>query len=283
MTTTDAIRVGLIGHGIQLSRTPAMHMEEGRAQALDYRYELYDVAAMEGVPSISDLLDRAQADGCAGVNVTHPFKQAVLPHLDEVSDSARAVGAANTVVFRAGKRHGHNSDYSGFAEGFRRALPDAKRDRVVLLGCGGAGGAVANALLDESVGHLVLSDRDAGAAADLAMSLSARLGPDRVSVAADTRSALDGADGVVNATPVGMASHPGCPVPESFLQPPLWVGDIIYFPLETELLATARARGCATLDGSGMAVFQAVRAFELFTGRKADPDRMRATFDSFDR
>ena len=275
------LRVGLIGEGIQLSRTPRMHMEEGAANGLDYQYALYDSGLMAGDPQIGDLLAAAEARGLAGVNVTHPFKQAVTYHLDGLSEAATALQAVNTVVFRDGRRFGHNTDYWGFAESFRRVLGASAKDRVVLLGAGGAGVAVAHALLDNGVAHLAIYDRNGVAAESLVDGLSAHHGPGRVSVVEDLETALLRADGVVNATPVGMAAHPGSPIPAELIRADLWVADIIYFPLETELLATARARGCRTMDGSGMAVFQAARAFELFTGLRPDPTRMRATFDAF--
>lgn len=275
------IRVGLIGHGIQLSRTPRMHMEEGAAKGLDYCYDLIDVATMDEVPDIGDLVAQVEEAGYAGVNVTHPFKQAVVAHLDSLSDAATAVNAVNTIVFRDGKRFGHNTDYWGFGEAFRQGMSDVPRDRVLLVGAGGAGGAVANALVDCGIGHLVLHDTHADTARRLAESINARVGDGRVSVASDLEAEIALANGLVNATPVGMATHPGSPIEAGALRPDHWVADIIYFPLETELLRAARGLGCRVLDGSGMAVFQAVRAFELFTGAKPDPTRMRATFDAF--
>lgn len=275
------IKVGLIGHGIARSRTPKMHTDEGCAVGLAYQYDLIDTADLDTDPGIADLLDKAEAAGYRGVNITHPYKQAALAHLDVFSDAATDVNAVNTVVFRDGKRFGHNTDYWGFAQAYRDWLADAKADRVLLLGAGGAGGAVANALLDCGVGHLAVYDLVPASAQSLVDSLAARVGDNRVSVAVDIAAEMTTADGLVNATPVGMASFPGSPVPLALLQSRHWVADIIYFPLETELLRAARAAGCLTMDGSGMAVYQAVRAFELFTGVKPDPKRMRATFDAF--
>ncbi|MEC3863213.1 shikimate dehydrogenase [Mesobacterium sp. TK19101] len=274
------VQVGLIGHGIQKSRTPKMHIDEGAAQGLDYRYALIDTALNDA--PLADLLDRAEQAGFNGVNVTHPFKQAVMGYVDVLSSSARSVNAVNTVVFRDGKRFGHNTDYWGFAEACRRNLTGAATGRVLLIGAGGAGGAVANALVDFGVGELLICDRNSTAASLLVDQLNARVGAGRTGLVPDATDAMTGADGIVNATPVGMASHPGTPLPPDLLEPAQWVADIIYFPLETALLAGARARGCRTMDGSGMAVFQAVRAFELFCGLTADPSRMRATFDRFD-
>lgn len=274
-----ALKVALIGHGIQLSRTPAMHRSEGEALGLTYTYDLRDAALPPTAPSIEEMLRGAEADGLRGVNITHPYKQAALEYLDHLSDAAAAVQAVNTVVFRDGKRFGHNTDYWGFSQAFRQGLPNALLSSVVLLGAGGAGGAVAHALCDLGVNKLHIHDVSSDRANALAHALRAR--GQTVEVVSDLKAAVIHANGIVNATPVGMAAHPGTPIPVELLKPDHWVADIIYFPLETALLAAARSCGCQTLDGSGMAVFQAVRAFELFTGIAPDPARMRATFDAF--
>jgi shikimate dehydrogenase len=279
--TDPDIHVGLIGQGIGQSRTPKMHIHEGTALGLRYCYDLLDVAQMPGTPDIGGLLALAEAKGWRGVNVTHPFKQQALAHLDHLSEAAQAVNAVNTVVFQDGKRYGHNTDYWGFAQAFRLQMSDVRKQQVLLLGAGGAGGAVANALLDNGVQQLTVFDPAEGAAEALAQRLAARVGPARVRVATDVSAAVKSADGLVNASPVGMAKHPGSPVPLAQLSARQWVADIIYFPLETQLLAAARTKGCRVMDGSGMALYQAVRAFELFSGLTPDPARMRETFDSF--
>lgn len=279
--TEHAILAGLIGRGIQLSRTPALHEHEGDAQALRYLYRLIDADQLQLADSaLPQLLDAAQHTGFTGLNITYPFKQAILPLLDELSEEARSIGAVNTVVLRDGKRVGHNTDCLGFAEGLRRGLPQVPRRQVVQLGAGGAGSAVAHALLAEGVERLVLFEVDTTRAQDLVDKLNGHFGAGRAVVGTALPTALAAADGLVNTTPVGMAKLPGTPLPVELLHARLWVAEIIYFPLETELLRAARALGCQTLDGSNMAVFQAVKAFELFSGRKADAGRMQAHFAS---
>jgi shikimate dehydrogenase len=277
-----AILAGLIGRGIQLSRTPALHEHEGDAQHLRYLYRLIDADQLKLEDSaLAQLLDAAQHTGFTGLNITYPFKQAILPLLDELSDEARGIGAVNTVVLKDGKRVGHNTDCLGFAEGLRRGLPDVSRRRVVQMGAGGAGSAVAHALLSEGVEQLVLFEVDTARAQALVDNLNGHFGPGRAILGADLAVEVAEADGLVNTTPVGMAKLPGTPLPVALLHPRLWVAEIIYFPLETELLKAARALGCRTLDGSNMAVFQAVKAFELFSGKQADAERMQAHFASF--
>jgi shikimate dehydrogenase len=279
--THPAFLAGLIGAGIQGSRTPAMHEREGAEQGLRYIYKLIDLQALNlGVEALPDLLLAAERMGFAGLNVTHPCKQAVIPLLDDLSDDARALGAVNTVVLRDGRRVGHNTDWWGFAEAFRRGLPDVKRDRVVQLGAGGAGSAVAHALLTLGVGRLTVVDTDAARAEQVASDLSQRFGAGRAAAGRNLVAEMAEADGLVNTTPVGMAKYPGTPLPPELLRPELWVAEIVYFPLETELLRRARALGCRTLDGGGMAVFQAVEAFRLFTGIVPDADRMLRHFAS---
>lgn len=278
-TLPPAFLVGLIGSGIQASRSPALHEAEGAAQGFRYLYRLFDLDVLGGgVDSLPRLLELAEALGFAGLNITHPCKQAVLPLLHEVSADARALGAVNTVVLRGGRRIGHNTDHSGFAEGFRRGLPDAAMGEVVQLGAGGAGAAVAHAALSLGTGRLTLLDRDAGRAEALAAQLNAHFGAGRARAATDITAAMQGAQGLIHATPTGMAKYPGLPLPEALLHPGLWVAEVVYVPLETALLRAARARGCRVVDGGGMAVFQAVGAFRLFTGAEPDAERMLRHF-----
>ncbi|MGG5807745.1 shikimate dehydrogenase [Falsiroseomonas sp. CW058] len=280
-STWPAVLCGLIGTGIGASRSPALHEREGAAQRLRSTYRLIDLAALGlGVEALEELLVAAQRLGFAGLNITHPCKQAVLPLLDDLSEDARALGAVNTVVLKDGRRIGHNTDWWGYAEGFRRGLPGVPMGRVVQLGAGGAGAAVAHAALTLGAGCLTVFDTDAARAAALAADLGARFGAGRAEAGMDLDAAMARADGLINCTPVGMAKYPGTPLPVTLLRPGIWVSEIIYFPLETELLRAARRIGCRTLDGGGMAVFQAVEAFRLFTGITPDHERMLRHFAS---
>jgi len=270
--------IGLIGAGIQRSLTPRLHEEEAAHHGLRLHYQLIDLDTTgSGVEQLPSLIEAARTMGFDGLNVTYPCKQAVMPLLDELSEEAEAMGAVNTVVNRRGRMIGHNTDGSGWAWAFRRALPQARMERVVQLGAGGAGSAVAEAALRLGTGRLVIVDREPERAQALAQRLVALHG-DRAEAASDVASALQGADGLVHCTPTGMDKLPGLPLPESLLRPQLWVAEIVYFPLDTALLQAARAKGCATVDGGGMAVGQAVGAFRLFTGRDPDPARMETHF-----
>lgn len=276
----EPIRVGLIGAGIQASRSPAMHMAEAAALGLRLRYELFDLDRLGGATALGDVLRRLEREGFAGANVTHPCKQTVLAYLNELSAEAQLIEAVNTVVFSDGKRVGHNTDWIGFAESLRRGLGDVSWKRVMQLGAGGAGCATAYALLTQGAGCVQVYDLNANRAQKLCARLAERFKPERVRATNYLATELNHSDGLVNATPVGMHSHPGLPLPDSLLRPSLWVADIVYFPLETALLKIARQRGCRTLDGGMMAVLQAAAAFKLFTGLEPDVERMLARFSA---
>lgn len=274
-----SVLVGLIGKDIQASRSPCLHEQEARELGIHYFYQLIDLQKLGvGVEALPRLLDAAQLMGFVGINLTHPCKQAVIPLLDELSDDAAAIGAVNTVVFADGKRIGHNTDGWGFTESFKRGLPGVPLDKVVLLGAGGAGAAVAHAALTLGVQRLAIHDVEGIRAVTLAQRLSDRFGARRARWVTNLKAEMVEADGLIQATPVGMLGHPGLPLPVELLRPELWVAEIVYFPLETELLKRARALGCRTLDGGGMAVFQAVEAFRLFTGIIPDHKRMLRHF-----
>jgi shikimate dehydrogenase len=271
--------VGLIGSGIGPSLSPALHEREAGRQGLRLVYRPIDIDTL-GVPpeAVGDLLRAARDLGFDGLNITHPCKQLVIEHLDALAPQAEALGAVNTVVFEDGRTVGHNTDVTGFAASFARGLPDAPLERVVQLGAGGAGAAVAHATLTLGAERVTVVDALPERAAALAGSLNRAFGEGRAAAAPPERRTelLAQADGIVHATPTGMAAHPGLPLPAELLHSGLWVAEVVYRPLETELLRTARSLGCATLDGGGMAAFQAADAFRLFTGREPDAARMLA-------
>ncbi|WP_425274856.1 shikimate dehydrogenase [Pseudomonas aegrilactucae] len=281
LASPPGILAGLIGAGIQASRTPALHEREGAAQGLNYLYRLIDLDPLKlDSSALEELLTAAEYMGFTGLNITFPCKQVILPLLDELSPEARGIGAVNTVVLKDGRRIGHNTDCLGFAEGFRRGLAEVSRRHVVQMGAGGAGAAVAHALLSEGVAQLTLFDVEPERAQALVDNLNQHFSGCRARVGHDLESAMAQACGLVNSTPMGMAKLPGMPVPKALLRADLWVAEIVYFPLETELLREARALGCKTLNGANMAVFQAVKAFELFSGVVPDAERMIGHFNS---
>ena len=273
--------LGLIGAGIQASRTPDMQEREAAEHGIPCIYQLIDLEKLKlPLGWLPELLVGAERMGFSGLNVTHPCKQQIVRYLTEFSEDARALGAVDTVLLRDGKRIGHNTDWWGFAESFRHGLPEVPLNRVVQLGAGGAGSATAYAALRLGVKHLTIFDLDVERTEALVENLGLRFGEERVEAGEDLAGAMARADGLIHATHMGMVQYPGLPLPEPLLRPRLWVSDIVYFPLETELLRAARRAGCRTLDGSGMAIYQAAKAFELFAGIVPDAGRMARHFAS---
>lgn len=265
-------RVALVGAGISGSLSPALHEREAAALGLDYTYRLLD---LDHLPAKWTLRE-AVGEGTTGFNVTYPAKQTVLDQLDELSPDARSLGAVNTVSVDGDRLVGHNTDHSGFLSGVRHGLPGARQDRVVVVGAGGAGSAVAYALA--GVGAAVsIADMDPERASGLVARLRARF-PDTAITGLPTEQVpteLVRADGVVNATPIGMTGHPGLPFDTGALGPRHWVAEVVYRPLWTALLQDARAAGCRVLDGGAMLVAQAAQTLALLTGATPDLDRMR--------
>ena len=267
--------VGLIGANIQQSLSPALHIDDFAAIGIVGHYLLMDVDVLPG-RTLDGRLAASRTAGFAGVIVTFPFKEAVIPLLDQAPDEARQIGAVNTVVIdKAGRTTGHNTDRSGFRAAFIEAFgQDAARDKAVLqLGAGGAGRAVAFALRDLGVASLGIYDRDT----ERAKKLCADLGSCAHSLDSPGPAAAKAA-GIVNATPIGMTGHEGLPMTPDVVRAGQFVADVIYTPLETELVKAAKARGARTMGGAGMCVHQAVDAFRHFSGRTPDIDRMKRTF-----
>lgn len=275
-----SILCGLIGSGIAGSRSPQMHEGEARALGLPMVYRILDGEVMgydaAGLPRLIPMLG---AMGFDGINVTHPFKQDVMPLLDSLSPAAQALGAVNTILFEDGRTYGDNTDWSGYRAHFLAGLGQQKRAHVAMIGAGGAAAAVGYAHLDLGATHLTLFDPAQDRAKALADRLAALFPAAQVTAAATAQAAISDADGVVQTSPIGMLSHPGLPFDPDLLTADQWVSDIIYFPLQTVLLAAAQAKGCATLTGGGMAVMQAAHAFALFTGTEPDSARMLRDFD----
>jgi shikimate dehydrogenase len=279
--------VGLIGSDLGPSLSPSLHEREADRLGVRYLYQSIDLDVLGlGAHDVGALVEQAGRLGFAGLNITHPAKQTVVDDLADLSPEAATVGAVNTIVFRDGRAVGHNTDWSGFAWGLRRSLPDVPMRHVVLLGAGGAGAAVAYALARLGVRRLTIVDpvveRADRAAIAAGHPSTGAVPPPAVDVAGsidDAGDELRRADGLVNATPVGMVDG-ASPLPVGRLRPDLWVLDIIYRPLETELLRQARGAGCATVNGGGMVVAQAAEAFRLITGIVPDVERMYRHFEA---
>jgi shikimate dehydrogenase len=271
--------IGLIGSNILKSLSPALHEDALGAAGLVGHYHLMDLPASEE-RKLPDLLQAVKTVGFAGINVTLPYKQSIIPLLDEVSSEARQIGAVNTVTIdQLGRTIGYNTDRVGFRRSFEETLARKSSDRktAVLIGAGGAGRAVAFALMDLGIANLLIHDLDMARATALAADIVAHFGPRAMPLENPDDGVAD-ADGVVNATPIGMHGIPGEPLPLTSIDAHHWVADVIYTPLETELIKAAKSRGAMVMNGGGMCVHQAAEAFRLFTGKAPDVSRLHRVF-----
>ena len=275
------VLLGLIGANIMGSLSPALFAEAFKAAGIDGFYHLMDVDQLPG-RRLPQLLDAMKTAGFTGTNVTYPFKQDILPLLDAIDPEAAQIGAINTVaIARDGRTTGYNFDRCGWRQSFVESFgaDSARGATIVLVGAGGAGRAVAFALMDLGVALLIVHDRDGSRASALCADLTKCYGEARCCVARDPEREIAAANGVVNATQMGMRGFPGNPVPVLALKPSHWAADVIYTPVDTEFLKAAAAKGARTMSGGGMCVHQAVEAFRLFTGITPDVARLHGAFD----
>jgi shikimate dehydrogenase len=266
---------GLIGAPIAHSAAPAMHEQAAHDLGLRCHYQLIEAAGAAN-EELRALLEGVRRLGFAGVNVTFPYKEAVVALLDDLTPDAAAIGAVNTVVVRDNRLIGYNTDTSGFARAAAALVADAGQGGVALIGAGGVGKAIAFALVALGIAELRIFDTDRAKADRLALLLRPR---GRAVVVDRVEDALDGVIGLVNATPVGMLPSRESPVPEALLHRGLWVADAVYYPLWTPLLMAAKATGARVMTGRELAIYQAADAFELFTGMAASTAVMGEAFD----
>jgi shikimate dehydrogenase len=266
--------IGLIGAPISHSAAPAMHEAAAEALGLRCHYQLIEVAGADR-DTLRAMLEGVRRLGFAGVNITFPYKEAVVDLLDELAPAVGAMQAVNTVVVRENRLIGHNTDATGFARAAAALVEASGRGPVALIGAGGVGKAIAFALTGLGVSDIRIFDHERAKAE----SLAGLLGAESNIVAESIEAALDGAVGLVNGTPVGMLPDRGMPVSDALLHAGLWVADAVYWPLFTPLLIAAQAKGCRIMTGRELAICQAADAFELFTGFAASTDVMGDAFD----
>ena len=262
-------RAYLLAHPAGHSLSPAMHNAAFTKLGLEAQYEALDVTSDE----LPEATERLRAEESYGANVTVPHKLTVLPYMDELTDAAEAIGAVNTIINRAGRLVGDNTDATGF---LRALLEDADTEprgrRAVLLGAGGAGRAVAYALLTAGVGQLQIFNRTQEKAEKVALEFS-DYGSTEVVDFRGLETAVRGADLLVNTTSVGL-EHEGInpdlsPLPPGLLPHQGLVCDLIYRPEKTRLLRDAEGEGLKTQNGVPMLVYQGAEAFRAWTGEDA--------------
>jgi shikimate dehydrogenase len=269
------VLAGLLGAPIAHSASPAMHERAAEALGLRCHYQLIEIGGAAG-DELKLLLEGVRRLGFAGINVTFPYKEAVVGLLDELSPGAAQIGAVNTVVVRDGMLIGHNTDTTGFARAVTHLVTASAHGPVALIGAGGVGKAIAFALAGLGVAELRIFDSEDAKAARLVKQLEGRV---KTCATHNVEDALRGIAGVVNGSPVGMLPSLATPVPDHLLQADMWVADAVYSPLWTPLLTAAKVKGAAVMTGRDLAIYQAADAFELFTGLTPSTVEMGIAFD----
>jgi len=272
-------QVGLIGWPINHSLSPAMHNAAFAELGLDWTYLLIPTQPDQLTQALKKLL----VEDFVGSNVTMPHKRAVIPHLDDLSEAARLIGAVNTVHIQDGKFYGENTDAIGFLNALQEAGHDPKGMRVAMLGAGGAARAALFSLLQAGVGRVTVINRTVERAAALVDDLAKIFSAASLSFAprnSETLAALDGqVDLVVNSTSLGMLPRSDTsPWPAEVVIPTGAIFyDIVYYPVQTLFLRRAQEAGQKTVSGVGMVVHQGAAAFEMWTGQQAPLAVMRQT------
>ncbi|HUE45149.1 MAG TPA: shikimate dehydrogenase [Aestuariivirgaceae bacterium] len=272
-TDTTDIRLGLIGDNIARSRSPLLHVEAGRLCGLRVSYERLVPADM-GLP-FDAVFERCRQGGFHGINVTYPYKEQVVPLVRIDAAVVSRMGACNTVLFSGNDAEGFNTDYSGFVTAYRSVFGERETGTVAMAGAGGVGKAIAFALAALECSRVRLYDPNTERATALAQSIGAADTGMVVEVCGSIGEAADGADGLVNCTPLGMAGQPGTAVPAALMDNAAWAFDAVYTPVETEFLERARATNLEVMSGYELYFHQGVDAFRLFTGRQVDQTALR--------
>lgn len=273
----SAIRLGLIGDNIAASQAPDLHRAAARLCGLDLTYEL--LVPRDLSLDFDAVFDRARDQGFRGLNITYPYKERVVRRLKIDDPAVRSIAACNTVLFRPPQPAGANTDYTGFIAAFRNRYGAVPPGIVAMAGCGGVGKAMGFALVRLRAKALRLFDSDRRKAEDLARAIVGDFPGFDVAVAASIDEAGEGADGLVNGTPLGMVGHGGSAFPATLFKGPAWAFDAVYTPLDTPFVIDAREAGLSVMSGYELYFYQGVDAFELFTGHRIDPAALRDAID----
>jgi shikimate dehydrogenase len=260
------IRLGLIGDNISRSRSPELHRLAGRLSGLQVGYDLFIPREMGR--DFDAVFEFCRESGLRGVNITYPYKELAAAKVRVDDPLTRRIGSVNTVLFEPQGAAGYNTDHSGFVAAYREAFGGMAPGRVVMVGAGGVGKAVAFGLVALGASALTIVDTDSAKAKTLADAVAgASGGAVTASWSGDVRSAVESADGIVNCTPLGMIGYPDSPVPTELLGPQRWAFDAVYTPVDTLFKQQAEAAGLEVLSGYELFFHQGIDAFRIFTGR----------------
>ncbi len=274
----ETIKLGLLGNNIGRSRAKNLHELLGELYGLSVSYLPMDLAGHRQPVSILNELERCRKEGFRGVNVTHPYKREAFDVVSTIASFPMGLTSVNTVLFSEQTMVADNTDYSGCCRAFRHHFgEDFHPGRVLMLGTGGVGVAIAYAMKTLGAEELIVADTNK----ELASAFVSQMSDSGLKVrlaGPDLLIEMRNAQGLVNATPVGMFQYPGCAFPENGLASQKWAFDAVYTPENTEFLGACRKRGIATLSGFALFLFQGLDAFERFSGIIADAKEVERIF-----
>lgn len=275
------IKLGLIGQSIAQSRAPSLHIMLGEIYGRQVSYDLHEPRDISS-DAFEETLNELRRNGYRGCNVTFPYKQLAVAQADHVNEAVRLVGSTNTLSLGA-EITAANTDYTGFIRGYRSRLGNAPAGRVLLLGAGGVGRAVAFGVFELGATEVLIFDLNAEGARSLADALNHSGFKATVVSAEGLADAAKSADGLVNCTPVGHYKTPGNPLPLELFGGQSWAFDAVYTPLDTEFLVAAHSKGLQLVSGFDLFFYQGIDAFEIFAEMNVDPndalDRFKQKFD----
>jgi shikimate dehydrogenase len=267
------IQLGLIGDNIMRSRAPLLHALAGGQFGLKVQYDRlipHDLGL-----DFDATFERCAAQGYRGVNITYPYKERAAARVRIEDPLVRRIGAINTVVFSPDGPLGYNTDFSGFQAAWRGEMGDAAPRSACLIGAGGVGKAVAFGLLALGVRDIRIFDHDRAKADALADALKAAATGAEILALDTPAEAADGADGLINCTPVGMVGHDGTPLPRAHMTGAAWAFDAVYTPIDTAFLRDAAEAGLTIISGYELFFHQGVDAWDIFVGRTLSQPELR--------
>jgi shikimate dehydrogenase len=279
MTDKPTLRLGLIGGNIAASQAPFLHRQAGAQNLVRVTYDLLVPATLNR--TMEQIVADCASSGYAGLNITYPYKEQVIPLLEISDPMVRRIGAANTVIFGAdtsatGAPQGHNTDYTGFIAAYRKIRQDTPPGTVLMIGTGGVGRAVAFGLAALGADELRLVDLDLAKADALADDLRAAAPHLQITTSNDPRAPAKGAQGLINCTPIGMTGYPGTPLARDAMAGAAWAFDAVYTPVKTQFLADAASNGLAILSGWELFFYQGVHAWALFSNLPLNETKLRS-------
>jgi shikimate dehydrogenase len=267
------VKLGLIGDNISRSQAPRLHVTAGQLTGLEVSYDR--LVPRDMAMEFDAVFDHASKMGFRGINVTYPYKERAAAKVQVDDPLVKAIGAVNTVIFTEAGPKGYNTDYSGFVFAYRSVRGEKVPGVVCLIGTGGVGKAVAFALVALGASVIRCVDLDLAKAKALAASVRELNSDSKVEVFTDPLAAANGADGLINCTPVGMVGYEGTPLPAAAMTGAQWAFDAVYTPVDTQFLKGAASAGLTVISGYELFFGQGVDAWQIFTEEPLDHAALR--------